>query len=145
MFVCTRGEGMGVLFKNADITLYNKYYDLSSDTYKYQRTIIEGVNWQGKRNGTVSDKGLLLADSTLIFIDKLDNYISPKRFAKLSDEDREKYFTFAHGDKIVKGEVDFEVTGIKPYRLADLENEFDDVIDIKSVNPLSDHFEVEGV
>lgn len=136
---------MAVLFKNADITVYNKYYDLSNDTYKYQRTVIKGVNWQGKRNGTVSDKGLLLADSTLIFIDKLDNYISPKRFAKLSNEDREKYFTFTPGDKIVKGEIDFEITGIKPYRIADLENEFDDVIDIKSVNPLSDHFEVEGV
>lgn len=136
---------MSVLFKNADITLYNKYYDLASDTYKYQRTIIKGVNWQGKRNGTVSDKGLLLADSTLIFIDKVDTYISPKKFAKLSDEDREKYFTFAPGDKIVKGEVEFEITGVKPHRLADLENEFDNVIDIKSVNPLSDHFEVEGV
>ena len=134
-----------VLFKNADITLYNKYYDLDSDIYKYQRTIIKGVNWQEKRNGTVSDKGLLLADSTLIFIDKVDNYISPKKFAKLSDEDREKYFTFAPGDKIVKGEVEFEITGVKPHRLADLENEFDNVIDIKSVNPLSDHFEVEGV
>ncbi len=136
---------MAVLFKNADITLYNKYYDLDSDIYKYQRTVIKGVNWQGKRNGTVSDKGLLLADSTLIFIDKLDNYVSPKRFAKLSNEDREKYFTFTPGDKIVKGEKDFEITGIKPYRIADLENEFDDVIDIKFVNPLSDHFEIEGV
>lgn len=136
---------MAVLFKNADITLYNKYYDLVSDTYKYQRTVIKGVNWQGKRNGTVSDKGLLLSNSTLIFIDKLDNYISPKRFTKLSDENREKYFTFAHGDKIVKGEVDFEITGIKPYRISDLEAEFDDVIDIKYINQLSDHFEVEGV
>ena len=136
---------MGVLFKNANITIYNRYYDNSLGADRYQRTVIKGVNWQGKRNGTVSDKGLLLANSTLIFIDKLDKYVSPKRFAKLSDEDREKYFTFAHGDKIVKGEVDFEVTGIKPYRLADLENEFDDVIDIKSVNPLSGHFEVEGV
>lgn len=136
---------MAVLFKNADITLYNKYYDLNSDTYKYQRTVIKGVNWQGKRTGTVSDKGLLLADSTLIFIDKLDNYISPKRFAKLEPLERDEYFTFAPGDKIVKGEVEFEITGVKPYRIADLESEFDDVISIKSVNELSDHFEVEGV
>lgn len=136
---------MAVLIKNADITVYNKYYDLASDTYKYQRTIIKGVNWQSKRNGTVSDKGLLLADSTLIFIDKLDNYVSPKKFAKLSDPERPNYFTFTQGDKIVKGEVEFEVTGVKPYRIADLENEFDYVIDIKSVTELSDHFEVEGV
>lgn len=136
---------MGVLFKNSDITIYNRYYDFTSDTDKYQRTVIKGVNWQSKRNGTVSDKGLLLADSTLIFIDKLDNYVSPKRFLKLSDPERPNYFTFTPGDKIVKGGVDFEVTGIKPYRLSDLENGFDDVIDIKSVSKLSSHFEVEGV
>ncbi|AUN11573.1 DUF6751 family protein [Clostridium botulinum] len=136
---------MGVLFKNADITIYNRYYDFVSDTDKYQRTVIKGVNWQSKRNGTVSDKGLLFADSTLIFIDKLDNYVSPKKFLKLSNEERPNYFTFAPGDKIVKGEVNFEITGIKPYRITDLESEFDDVIDIKSVNPLSNHFEVEGV
>lgn len=136
---------MAVLFKNSDITIYNKYYDLASDTYKYQRKVIKGVNWQGKRNGTVSDKGLLLADSTLIFIDKLDNYISPKRFAKMQPIEREKYFTFGIGDKIVKGEINFEVIGLKPHSIADLENEFDDVVTIKSANPLSDHFEVEGV
>lgn len=136
---------MGVLFKNADITIYNRYYDLVSDIDMYQRTVIKGVNWQSKRNGTVNDKGLLLADSTLIFVDKLDNYISHKRFAKLQPLEREKYFTFAPGDKIVKGEVEFEIIGVKPYSIADLENEFDDVIDIKSVNELSGHFEVEGV
>ena len=136
---------MGVLFKNSDITVYNKYYDPYNDMYKYQRTVIKGVNWQSKRTGTVSDKGLLLADSTLIFIDKLDNYISPKRFAKLDSIEREKYFTLTLGDKIVKGEVDFEIIGIKNYSINDLNNEFDDVITIKSVNSLSDHFEVEGV
>lgn len=136
---------MAVLFKNSDITLYNRYFDNFSGTDKYQRTVIKGVNWQGKRNGTVAEKGLLLADSTLIFIDKLDNYISPKKFAKLEPLEREEYFTFAPGDKIVKGEVEFEITGTKPYRVADLENEFDDVVTIKSVNPLSSHFEIEGV
>lgn len=136
---------MGVLFKNSDITIYNKYYDPYNDIYKYQRTIIKGVNWQSKRNGTVSDKGLLLADSTLIFIDKLDNYISPKRFAKLETIERENYFTLASGDKIVKGQVEFEVIGFKPYSINDLDVEFDDVVVIKSINELSDHFEVEGV
>lgn len=136
---------MGVLFKNADITVYNSYYDQYNDIYKYQRTVIKGVNWQSKRTGTVSDKGLLLADSTIIFIDKLDNYISPKKFAKLEPLERDEYFTLSSGDKIVKGEVEFEITGVKPYRVADLETEFDDVIDIKSINELSGHFEVEGV
>lgn len=136
---------MGVLFRNSDITIYNRYYDLASDTYQYQRTVIKGVNWQGKRNGTVSDKGLLLADSTLIFIDKLDNYVGPKRFSKMQPMEREKHFTFGIDDKIVKGEIDFEVIGLKPHSISDLEKEFEDVITIKSVTELSGHFQVEGV
>lgn len=134
-----------VLFKNADITVYNRYYDLASDVYKYQKKVIKGVSWQSKKTGNVSDKGIILADSTLIFADKIDNYVSPKRFAKIEPVEREKYFTFAIGDKIVKGEVDFEVTGIKPKSISDLENEFDYVITIKSVNEFSTHIEVEGV
>lgn len=136
---------MTVLFKNADITIYNRYYDNSIGADQYKRTVIKGVNWQNKRNGTVSNNGLLLADSTLIFINKLENYISPKKFNKLLPDELENYFTLAVGDKIVKGEVDFEILGIKPYRISDLENEFDDVIDIKSVSEFSGHFQVEGV
>ena len=46
---------MGVLFKNSDITIYNKYYNSALDLNEYQRTVIRGVNWQGKKTGTVSD------------------------------------------------------------------------------------------
>ena len=76
---------MGVLFKNADITLYNKYYDKENDVDRYQKVIIREVNWQGKRNATVGDKGLNRDDSILIFIDKIPGYISPKRFAMKKD------------------------------------------------------------
>ncbi|NFF80380.1 hypothetical protein FC764_03790 [Clostridium botulinum] len=127
---------MGVLFKNADITIYNRYYDNENAYDMYKRAIIEGVNWQSKRNATVSDKGVNVADSTLIFIDKLDNYVSPRRFAKL--EDKSNYFTFAIGDKIVKGNIDFEVR-----KIADLDKNFDDVVTIMSVRELSNHWEVE--
>ncbi|MCB2308827.1 hypothetical protein LGL08_20545 [Clostridium estertheticum] len=133
-----------VLFKNANLTLYNRYYDFTSGYDKYQRTVIKGVDWNGRRNATVTDKGLLMADSVLIIIDKLDNYISPKQFARLSDSERVTYFTLAMGDKIVKGEIDFEVTGVKPYSIADLENNFDDVVNVMSARPLTDHWEIEG-
>jgi hypothetical protein len=136
---------VGVLFKNADITIYNRYYNNITGMDNYQRTVIEGVNWQGKRTGTVSDKGLLLADSTLIFIDKLDNYVSPKRFKKLSDTERPNYFTFAENDRIVRGAVDFEITGMKGHMLKDLNENFDNVINVKSVADLPQHWEVEGV
>lgn len=136
---------MAVLFKNADITIYNRYYDNSKGADMYKRTVVKDVNWQDKKTGTVSNNGLLLADSTLIFIDKLENYVSPKKFAKLQLSEMENYFTFQIGDKIVKGEVEFEITGIKPHRVTDLENEFDDVVEVKSVSVFSGHFQVEGV
>ncbi|MCI6278053.1 MAG: hypothetical protein MR639_15245 [Clostridium sp.] len=134
---------MGVLFKNADITLYNKYYDKENDVDRYQRTIIRGVNWQGKRNATITDKGLNRDDSILIFIDKLDNYVRPKRFNMLMDEDRANYFTFGLNDIIVKGICDFDIKGIKPNSIADLERQFDDVVNILGVQEWSNHWEVE--
>ena len=110
----------------------------------YQRTVIKNVNWNGRRNATVSDAGLLLADSIRIILDKLDNYISPKQFAKLTDAERVNYFTLAIDDKVVKGEIDFEITGLKPNSIAGLENSYGNVVNIMSLRELSDHWEVEG-
>lgn len=134
---------MGVLFKNADITLYNKYYDKENDVDRYQRVVIREVNWQGKRNATVGDKGLNRDESILIFIDKIPGYVSSKRFAKLTNEERLNYFTFGVNDIIVKGESDFEITGLKPNSTADLEREYDDVVNILGVQEWSGHWEVE--
>lgn len=132
-----------VLFKNTDVTIYNKYYDLSFDIYKYQRTVIRDVNWQGKRNATVTDKGLNRDDSILIFIDKIPGYISSKRFTRLTNEERTKYFTFGLNDIIVKGICDFDIKGINPNSIADLERNYDDVVNVIGVQEWSNHWEVE--
>ena len=76
---------MAVYFVNSDITIYNKYYDFSAGYDMYQRTVIKDVNWNAKRNASISDTGLLLADSIRVIIDKVENYISPKSFRKLSE------------------------------------------------------------
>lgn len=135
-----RGDHMGVLRKNTDITIYNKYYDKITGYDKYQRTIIEGVNWQSKRNATLTvTNGLLIQDSVLIFIDKLEGYVSPRAFKLLSDIERPNYFTYGIGDKIVKGALTYEVI-----KVADLEKNFDNVVTIMGVRELSRHMEVEG-
>lgn len=131
-----------ILNANANITIYNKYYNYADDIEEYQRTIIKNVNWQNKIEGAISNDGLNLANSTLIFIDDLDNYISPKKFRTLSDKERKKYFTLSVGDKIVKGNIDFEVTGLRPNSIADLENNFDDVVTILTVSKFNGHLEV---
>lgn len=135
---------MGIIFKNSSITIYNKYYDKTTGYDKYQKTIITKVNWQSKRNATLtSADGLLIQDSVLIFIDKLEGYVSPRVFKLLSDIERPNHFTYGIGDKIVKGEIDFTITGIKPYSLANLEKGYDNVVTIMGVRELSNHLEVE--
>lgn len=137
-----------VLFKNADITIYNKYYNKEKSCDMYQRTVIRGVNWQGKRNvkigSNLSDSGMKTDDTVLVLVDKLDNYISPKRFVRLSDEERIKYFTFVPGDKIVNGDCEFIYTGTKGGQLKDLESSYDDVLNILGVMEWSGHWEIEG-
>lgn len=81
-----------VLFPNADITIYH----LDSKTQKYTRTNIENVNWNGKRNATVSDKGVNVAYTTIIS-------------AEIGDY---KVYT---GDKIIRGNITLDIT-----RLSDL-------------------------
>lgn len=138
------------MLSNNDITLYNSYYDKVTDTTKYKRTYLYGVDWQGKQSVTVSEKGLLSADSIQIFIPYDVNYskqyIGPKAFERLSEHEKDNYFTFKSGDKIVKGIIDFELTGIKPNNADYLEKNYDDVINIISVVDceLTRHWEIGG-
>ncbi|WP_415347944.1 DUF6751 family protein [Clostridium perfringens] len=61
-----------VLFPNATMTVYNKYYDKTLERDCYKRTVIENVDWQEKQEGSIKEKGLVLDSSIKIFIDKLD-------------------------------------------------------------------------
>lgn len=131
-----------ILFPNADITIYNRYYDKNLEKDCYKRTVIRDVDWQEKQQGAVQDKGLIVDSSIMIFIDKLDNYISPKAFRKLEPRERENYFTLDIGDLIARGDINFEITGQKPFAIKNLEQDYDDVVAILTVSKFSEHFEV---
>jgi len=122
-----------VLFGKDTISIYNHYY---TDVDKYKRTNLSGVNWQSKRNATVGDKGVNIAYSTIIFINKSTNYVMPKAFQQLVDKGDK--FTFDIGDKIVKGNIVMDVTII-----ADLEKTYDNVVTIMAITECSGHWEVE--
>jgi len=136
------------MITNADMTIYNKYYDRVLEKDVYCRTYLYGINWQGSRAVTVSDKGLLTADITEVLIDRdvtTDKiYLKPKAWARSDQKDQ--YFTLNAGDIIVKGIVDFDLTGVKPNNLDGLKNAYDDVFTIISVVDLTDaslpHWEI---
>ncbi|CAM2079764.1 MAG: hypothetical protein NSGCLCUN01_03992 [uncultured Clostridium sp.] len=121
-----------------DITLYNAYYDKQTEKTLYSRTYLFGVDWQGSNAIAIRDKGLISEDKTEIFIpfsiETAKKYIKPKAFSRLSENEREKYFTFSNKDIVVKGIVDFDVTGEKGHTKKDLESNYDDVLTIISVS-----------
>jgi hypothetical protein len=136
------------MISNADMTIFNKYYDRNLGHDVYLRSYLYSINWQGSRAVTVNDKGLLTADFTEVFTypDSAINktYLKPKAWANSGE--KELYFTFNAGDIIVKGITDFNLTGIKPYNLEGLKNAWDDVLTIVSVMDLTDtglpHWEI---
>lgn len=140
---------MSYVFNRDNITIYNKYYDKGSDTYKYARTYLYGVDWQDKQSVTVTDKGLLSADSIRLFIpydinSEGKSYMKPKDFSRVVE--KSKYFTFNNDDKVVKGIIDFEVTGVKPNNISGLEDNYDDVINVISIVDcnLTENWEIGG-
>lgn len=76
-----------VLFPNADVTIYH----LDKKTQEYSRINLENVNWSGKRNATVSDKGVNVA-YTVIISAEIGNY------------------TVYTGDKVIKGNITLDIT-----------------------------------
>ena len=131
------------MFNEDNITIYNRVKGRNG--YTYYRTVLKGVEVQQKRSATVSNT-LNIAYSTSIFIDKpvsnAKSYISEKEFIKLSEEDRQKYFTFGSGDKIIADIVEKEVNA--DFSITQLESNYE-VLTIKGFKNFLCHFEVEAV
>ena len=96
---------------NTIATLYNHYTDKATGKTMYKKTIIDSVNWQRQQKTNVTDKGLVSADQINVLIPfygadfEGKTYIEPKAYRKLSDEEKDKHFTFDNNDYIVRGEV----------------------------------------
>lgn len=125
---------------NADITLYN-IVTVNGVTH-YNKTYIYGVNFQTV-NSIKNDRvrGIIGDDVVSVYVPFLSEfngkeYIKPKEYKRMLREgnlDIGRYFTLDVKDKIVKGIIDFELTGEKDNNIAYLENYYDDVYDITTV------------
>lgn len=81
---------MGVLIKNANITVYRHYYD-DNMLDCYERINLDGVNLNSKRNATVTDKGINVAYTTMIMVDGINH-------------------AFTTGDKVVNGHIEVDIS-----------------------------------
>lgn len=127
------------MITNADLTLYNAYYNRETGITEYFRTHIRDVNWQTKNISKLSDKGMINASVANIYIPMtadfcFKTYVPPKTYAKLNPNVADKYFTFQEGDKVVKGIACFNVdVAKKGQTLKDLEREYDEVMNIMGI------------
>ena len=132
------------MYSNSDITIYNKYFDKATRLDKYKRTVIKNVFWDEKKAVNRLQSGLESADHVLLLIPfdytSQAHYVSPREFKGLEDT-----FTLNIGDKVVKGEIDFEVDS----KISDLDKLYE-TFTITSVDkkdfgsPHMRHFEVGG-
>lgn len=108
---------------NADITIYNKFFDKTSRMDKYQRTILKGVFFDNKKAVNRIQSGMENADEAMIVIPF--SVTSNRSYKKLMEfqnlTDKSNYFTLQEGDRVVKGAINFEITG----KLSELDKNYD--------------------
>lgn len=113
------------MYTNANITLYNKYYDAVARLDKWKRTQLLGVFWDSCKGANVKKSGMETADSVIVFIPlNINGYVGPKQYTGA-----EGTWTLNQGDKICKGLIDQDFT-----KISDLEKAYSDVYDITKVD-----------
>lgn len=114
------------MMTNTSITVYNKYLDPVTRLDKYQRIFIQDVHWSGVDTAKRVQTGRNEEDKAYIVIPFTSvsglQFVSPMEFQKL--EDKAGYFTLAPEDRIVKGEIDFEITD----RISELDKNYDSLV-----------------
>lgn len=106
------------MITNADMTIYNYWYNPETKEYEYRRTQIQGVHWHTDQKVAVLEKGVVSADIYKIRIPKdavIQNeraFLAPNLYQKLSKEDVNHYWTVAHDDLFVRGLVEFEASSL---------------------------------
>lgn len=120
------------------ITIFNKKYAPQKRDNEYFRTTLVNVNVEKKKAVNVIKSGLENASSGTIIIpieyleNDLKEYISPKKYQKLSSEEIGKYFTLQEGDIVVIGKIDYTID--EKNTIALLKKNYDDVFEIVSVD-----------
>ncbi len=110
-------------------TVYNKY--TAADEERWERTVVEGVFWDGTRGAVMRRTGVAGGDSAMLLIPNHartggKEYLPPKVWEKAAD--KSKCWTVQPGDRIVRGECPAELEGSS--RILE---EWDDVMTVTAV------------
>lgn len=133
------------MYTNTDATLYNYFKDKESGKVKYRKTYLKNVFWDDTKQNNVIKSGLTTIESVLICIPfsvetEGKQYASPKEYFKLTDDKKDKSFTFTANsqDLIVKGRIDYDINNTSMQTISEslsyLRNNYDNVMTISVVD-----------
>ena len=96
---------------NADITIFNKWYNRETRLDEWKRTQIRGVNWYGGQAVAVTDNGLQSADTYTVRIPAASapqgkQFVLPENYASADSAALTDLWTLQSGDIVVRGLVD---------------------------------------
>lgn len=100
---------------NAKVTIYNDIPADGVNKRRFDRFVIENCNIQGgyveKADGTIHN----IVNAQTIITRDVEHYKSPREYALLPVDEKDKFFTVQVNDFIVLGEVDDVVTTSKEF------------------------------
>lgn len=126
------GGGRESMITNSDITIFNKRYVREERTDKFIPTRIKGVSFVSKMGVATGNQELSSTNSHIIRIPydadtEGKQYVDPKTYASLSDEDVSGYWTLQFGAIIIPGLIDGDI----PATETELRKNHSDVVFVK--------------
>lgn len=102
------------MLTNADITIYNQWYNKTTRLTEWKRVQIRGVEWYGGQAVTVTDHGLQTADTYTVRIPASSApfgraFALPEDWATVSSGDLAQLWTLQAGDIVVRGLIDDDI------------------------------------
>lgn len=100
------------MITNADITIYNYWYNTETKEKEYRRTQIQGVHWYTDQKIAMRDKGVVSGDVYKIRIpddavaENGRKFLDTAQYRLLGKEEVDRYWTVDLEDLFVKGLVE---------------------------------------
>lgn len=120
---------------NDTVTIINHYLDTVTRLDKWNKTILKGCMWRRKVTKSVVDGKIQIDDSISLTIPFREGYLPPKKYAKIPNDQKNKYWTldsFSNLDIIVLGEVTQDLSD--NYTITNVKKDYDEVATISGVS-----------
>lgn len=138
------------MLTNADITIYNKWYNRVTRLDEWHRVQIRGVEWYGGQAVTVTDHGLQTAATYTVRIPAASSlsdraFVLPEDWAGTSSDALAQFWTLQAGDIVVRDLVDNDIS-----KAADVTGKYSECFtvtgwrDNRRGSPAVQHWRVDG-